>query len=165
MSVIQRPSVCTFDCPDTCSLSVTVEDGRISKVRGSEAAPFTAGVICNKVAHDMAAFVHGRSASCIRCAAPARRVRQFERISWDAALDEIHARTSAVIDRWGPQAVTPLNYAGPHGMLAGDSMSLAVLPQAGRDPAFSPLDVRRRAQRSLGRHLWRGARLPAGTRR
>ena len=28
-----------------------------------------------------------------------------------------------MIDRWGPQAVTPLNYAGPHGMLAGDSMS------------------------------------------
>ena len=59
MSAIERASVCTFDCPDTCSLSVTVEDGRIAKVRGSEAAPFTAGVICNKVARDMPAFVHG----------------------------------------------------------------------------------------------------------
>jgi anaerobic selenocysteine-containing dehydrogenase len=59
MSAIERASVCTFDCPDTCSLSVTVEDGRITKVRGSEAAPFTAGVICNKVARDMTAFVHG----------------------------------------------------------------------------------------------------------
>jgi anaerobic selenocysteine-containing dehydrogenase len=47
----------------------------------------------------------------------------FERITWNHALDEIHARTTAVIDRWGPQAVAPLNYAGPHGMLAGDSMS------------------------------------------
>ena len=28
MGVIERDSVCTFDCPDTCSLSVTVEDGR-----------------------------------------------------------------------------------------------------------------------------------------
>ena len=28
-----------------------------------------------------------------------------------------------MIERWGPQAVSPLNYAGPHGMLAGDSMS------------------------------------------
>ena len=59
MSAIERASVCTFDCPDTCSLSVTVEEGRITKVRGSEAAPFTAGVICNKVARDMPAFVHG----------------------------------------------------------------------------------------------------------
>ena len=48
-----------LDCPDTCSLTVTVEDERIVKVRGSEAMPFTDGVICNKVAQDMAAFVHG----------------------------------------------------------------------------------------------------------
>ena len=124
MSVIERASVCTFDCPDTCSLSVTVDDGRITKVRGSEALPFTDGVICNKVAHDMAAFVHGPQ----RLLHPLRRTGPkgsgaFERITWDAALDEIHARTSEVIERWGPQAVTPLNYAGPHGMLAGDSMS------------------------------------------
>src|SRR6201996_393585 len=124
MSVIQRPSVCTFDCPDTCSLSVTVEDDRITKVRGSEAAPYTEGVICNKVAQEMGAFVHGPQ----RLLHPLRRTGakgsgQFERITWEAALDEIHARASTVIDRWGPQAVAPLNYAGPHGMLAGDSMS------------------------------------------
>ena len=124
MAVIERASVCTFDCPDTCSLSVTVEDERIIKVRGSESAPFTAGVICNKVAQDMAAFVHGPQ----RLLHPLRRTGpkgsgQFERISWDTALYEIHARVSTVIDRWGPQAVTPLNYAGPHGLLAGDSMS------------------------------------------
>jgi anaerobic selenocysteine-containing dehydrogenase len=124
MSVIQRASVCTFDCPDTCSLSVTVEDGRITRVRGSEAAPFTAGVICNKVARDMTAFVHGPQ----RILHPLRRTGPkgsgtFDCITWDQALDEIHARTSAVIEQWGPQAVSPLNYAGPHGMLAGDSMS------------------------------------------
>jgi anaerobic selenocysteine-containing dehydrogenase len=132
MSVIQRPSVCTFDCPDTCSLSVTVDDGRITKVRGSESAPFTDGVICNKVARDMTAFVHGPQ----RILHPLRRTGakgagSFERISWDAALDEIHARTTAVIERWGPQAVTPLNYAGPHGMLAGDSMSLRFFHKLG----------------------------------
>ena len=132
MSVIQRPSVCTFDCPDTCSLSVTVEDGRVTKVRGSDAAPTTEGVICNKVAQEMGAFVHGPQ----RLLYPLRRTGpkgsgQFERITWNAALDEIHARTRAVIDRWGPQAVTPLNYAGPHGMLAGDSMSLRFFHRLG----------------------------------
>ena len=124
MVIIERASVCTFDCPDTCSLSVTVEAGRITKVRGSDAAPITAGVICNKVAQDMGAFVHGPQ----RLLHPLRRTGpkgsgQFEPISWDAALDEIHARVSTVIERWGPEAVTPLNYAGPHGLLAGDSMS------------------------------------------
>jgi anaerobic selenocysteine-containing dehydrogenase len=124
VAVIERASVCTFDCPDTCSLSVTVEAGRITKVHGSDAAPYTAGVICNKVAQEMGAFVHGPQ----RLLHPLRRTGpkgsgQFEPISWDAALDEIHARVGAVIERWGPEAVTPLNYAGPHGFLAGDSMS------------------------------------------
>ncbi len=81
MTLEEHPSVCTFDCPDTCSLSVTVEDGHIVKVRGSEAAPFTDGVICNKVAQDMAAFVHGPQ----RLLHPLRRTGpkgsgQFERI-------------------------------------------------------------------------------------
>ena len=125
MDTMERAAVCTFDCPDTCSLTVTVEGDRVVKVRGSEAIPFTAGVVCNKVAQDIPGFVHGS----LRLMHPLRRTGpkgsgQFERISWDAALDEIHARTSGVMRRWGPQAVMPLNYAGPHGLLAYDSMSL-----------------------------------------
>jgi anaerobic selenocysteine-containing dehydrogenase len=125
MALDERASVCTFDCPDTCSLTVTVADERIVKVRGSSAAPYTAGVICSKVAQGMEAFVHGPQ----RLLYPLRRSGpkgsgEFARVSWAAALDEIHRRVGAVIDRWGAQAVLPLNYAGPHGFLAGDSMSL-----------------------------------------
>ncbi|HET7884142.1 MAG TPA: molybdopterin-dependent oxidoreductase [Acetobacteraceae bacterium] len=132
MSAIERAGVCTFDCPDTCSLTVTVEDARIAKVRGSEAAPFTAGVICNKVARDMPAFVHGPQ----RILHPLRRTGvkgsgTFERITWDEALDVIHDRTTEVIQRWGTQAVSPLNYAGPHGLLAYDSMSLRFFHKLG----------------------------------
>jgi anaerobic selenocysteine-containing dehydrogenase len=124
MAIDERASVCPFDCPDTCSLSVSVENGCVLKVRGSNATPYTAGVICNKVARDMGAFVHGPG----RLLHPLRRIGakgsgQFEPISWGAALDEIHERVMRVIGRWGPQAVMPLNYAGPHGFLAGDSMS------------------------------------------
>lgn len=137
MALDEHPSVCTFDCPDTCSLTVTVEDDRIVKVRGSEALPFTAGVICNKVAQDMGAFVHGPN----RLLHPLRRSGtkgsgQFERISWDAALDEIHRRVGEVMDRWGPQAVTPLNYAGPHGFLAYDSMSLRFFHKLGATQVY-----------------------------
>ncbi len=132
-----HPSVCTLDCPDTCSLSVIVEDGRIKKVRGSEALPYTDGVICNKVAQDMAAFVHGPH----RLLHPLRRTGAkgagtFARISWDEALDEIHARVTDVINRWGPQAVTPLNYAGPHGFLSGDSMSLRFFHRLGASQVY-----------------------------
>ncbi|HEX5327297.1 MAG TPA: molybdopterin-dependent oxidoreductase, partial [Acetobacteraceae bacterium] len=137
MALEEHPSVCTYDCPDTCSLSVTVDDGRIVKVRGSKAAPFTDRVICNKVAQDMGGFVHGPQ----RLLHPLRRVGpkgagQFERIGWDAALDEIHERVTAVIRRWGPQAVMPLNYAGPHGFLAGDSMSMRFFNRLGASQLY-----------------------------
>jgi anaerobic selenocysteine-containing dehydrogenase len=110
MSIDQRASVCTFDCPDACSLTVSVDDGHIVEVRGSDAVPYTAGVICNKVARDMGDFVHGPR----RLLHPLRRVGpkgsgQFERVSWVQALDEIHQRVSDIAGRWGPQAVMPLN--------------------------------------------------------
>jgi anaerobic selenocysteine-containing dehydrogenase len=137
MATSEHASVCTLDCPDTCSLTVTVEDQRITKVRGSAALSYTAGVICNKVAHHTGEFVHGQG----RILHPLQRVGprgsgRFRRIEWDAALDVIHDRVTAVVDRWGPQAVMPLNYAGPHGMLAGDSMSLRFFHKLGATQLF-----------------------------
>ena len=58
-SVRTRPSVCPLDCPDTCSLAVETDGVRILDVRGSKANPYTAGVICNKVARSYPEFVHG----------------------------------------------------------------------------------------------------------
>src|SRR5712671_5814552 len=132
MATEERASVCTFDCPDACSLRVSVVDDRIVKVRGSEAAPYTGGVICNKVAREMTEFVHGPG----RLLYPLRRLgpkgsEQFERISWDMALDDIYKRVNEIVGRWGPEAVMPLNYAGPHGLLAGDSMSLRFFNRLG----------------------------------
>ena len=125
-------SVCPLDCPDTCSLSVTVADDQVVAVRGSKANPITHGAVCTKVATLYPEFVHGAN----RLRHPLRRVGpkgsgQFERISWGEALDTIHRNVSRIIDRYGPQAVLPLNYAGPHGMLAGDSMSLRFFHKIG----------------------------------
>src|SRR5439155_1672277 len=116
---VERPSVCPLDCPDTCSLTVTVEDDRIVAIRGSHANPYTGGVLCAKVPEAYPAFVYGAG----RLRTPLRRVGdrgegRFERITWGEALDLIHARFTAVIDAHGPQAILPLNYAGAHGMLA-----------------------------------------------
>jgi anaerobic selenocysteine-containing dehydrogenase len=127
-----KPSVCPLDCPDTCSLAVTVSGDEVVAVRGSTANPITHGAVCAKVAQDYPAFVHGPN----RVRYPQRRVGakgagQFERISWNEALGTIHHRVSRVVDRYGPQAVLPLNYAGPHGMLAGDSMSLRFFHRLG----------------------------------
>ena len=122
---VEHASVCPLDCPDTCSLTVTVEDERVVNIRGSHANPYTDGVLCAKVPRAYPEFVHGER----RVRTPLRRVGpkgegKFVRISWAKALDEIHARVTAVIAEHGPQAVMPFNYAGPHGFLAGGSMDL-----------------------------------------
>ena len=99
------------------------DGARILDVRGSNANPYTAGVICNKVARSYPEFVHGSE----RLTRPLKRVGRrggdtFAPISWDEALDLIHAGISGAVARHGPQTVLPLNYAGPHGELAGGSM-------------------------------------------
>jgi anaerobic selenocysteine-containing dehydrogenase len=81
------PSVCPLDCPDTCSMTVTVQDNQVIRVRGSRANPLTRGALCAKVAH-YPEYVHGPD----RLLTPLRRVGakgrgHFESIRWDAALD------------------------------------------------------------------------------
>ena len=120
---IVKSSVCPLDCPDTCSLAVTVDNGEITRVRGTRVNPYTAGAICDKVAKYYPAFVHGER----RLRTPQRRSGvpgsgEFETIGWDEALAEIAARTRVAIDEHGPQTVLPFNYAGPHGQLAVGSM-------------------------------------------
>jgi len=132
IATTEHASVCPLDCPDTCSLTVTVENAKIVKIRGSRANPYTAGVICAKVAGSYPDWVHGPG----RLQTPLRRVGakgegRFERVSWDQALDIVHERVTAVIAAHGPQAVAPLNYAGPHGMLAYASMDLRFFNRLG----------------------------------
>ncbi len=129
---MKLPSVCPLDCPDTCSLSVTVDDDRVVAVRGSKANPYTAGVLCAKVSKAYPDFVHGAN----RLTRPLRRIGakgegRFEPLSWDDALDVIYEKCAAVIATHGPQAVAPFNYAGPHGMLADGSMDLRFFHKLG----------------------------------
>ena len=42
-------TACPLDCPDSCTLDVTVENGRVVKIDGGDANPVTRGFICAKV--------------------------------------------------------------------------------------------------------------------
>ncbi len=110
-------SVCPHDCPSACSLSVSVEGGRIVDVVGDPAHPFTRGVICGKV-HDYTERVY----SPLRVLHPMRRVGEkgageFEWISWADAIEEIAHRFTRVMAQWGPQAILPFSYAGTLGKI------------------------------------------------
>ena len=51
--IVQRiaRTVCPHDCPSTCALDVEVLEGNvIGRVRGAKDDPYTAGIICEKVA-------------------------------------------------------------------------------------------------------------------
>lgn len=116
-------TVCPLDCADTCSLEVAVEGGTLARVRGGKANPFTRGKLCAKVVNAFPAQVHGD----LRIKTPLLREdslggRNFQPISWEHALDIIFERFADVIQRWGSQAIAPLCYGGPMGILAGGSM-------------------------------------------
>lgn len=110
-------SVCPLDCPDTCSLTVTIEDGRLATVDGSHRNPVTDGYICAKVRR-----YPERVYSPLRVLYPQRRVgtkgaARFERISWDAAIDLIASRLTQIVAAHGGEAVLPYHYGGSNGVL------------------------------------------------
>src|ERR1051325_8973912 len=45
---------CPHDCPDTCAMLVTVENGVATKIQGDPSMPFTDGTLCTKVARPFA---------------------------------------------------------------------------------------------------------------
>jgi anaerobic selenocysteine-containing dehydrogenase len=116
-------AACPHDCPDTCAMLVTVENGRAIDIRGARDHPPTNGTLCTKVAHYL-----DRTYSPDRLRYPMRRVGakgegRFARISWNEALDEIAERFSAIAESSdGPQAILPYSYAGTMGLLQGSSM-------------------------------------------
>ena len=123
-SVVNRRLVraaCPHDCPDTCGLIVTVENGVATKIQGAPDLPITDGTLCTKVAYYLE-----RTYSEQRLKYPMRRVGakgegKFERISWDEALDTIAARFGE-LSRTDPRAIVPCSYGGTLGLVQGGSM-------------------------------------------
>jgi anaerobic selenocysteine-containing dehydrogenase len=118
-----RYSVCALDCPDCCALTLTVENGRATKLRGDAAHPITRGFLCGKVAQYLE-----REYSPGRLLYPQKRVGakgegRFERITWDEALDTIAARLKSVAGEFGSEAILPYSYAGNMGYLNFNGMS------------------------------------------
>ena len=114
--------VCPHDCPDTCALRITVEDGRVTRVAGDPDHPPTHGTLCTKVSR-----YAERTYAADRVLTPLKRVGKkgegrFVPVGWDEALDDIATRLKAVAAR-DPQAVLPYSYAGTMGLVQGEGMA------------------------------------------
>jgi anaerobic selenocysteine-containing dehydrogenase len=118
-----RHSVCALDCPDTCSLLLTIDDtGKATRLRGDPAHPVTRGFLCGKVARYLE-----REYDPTRLLYPQRRIGakgegRFVRVPWDEALDEIAARLKSIAAEFGSEAILPYSYAGTMGLLNGSGM-------------------------------------------
>jgi anaerobic selenocysteine-containing dehydrogenase len=121
---------CPHDCPDTCALLTTVQDGVAIKVQGDPAHAQTGGVLCTKVSRYTERTYHPD-----RVLHPLKRVGpkgsgQFVRVSWDEALADI-AQRLAVIAARDPEAILPYSYAGTMGLVQGESMDRRFFHQLG----------------------------------
>src|SRR5438094_4421929 len=116
-------AVCPHDCPDTCSMVVTVADGRAVSLRGDRDHPFTKGFLCQKVSRYLDRVYHAD-----RLKWPMKRIGpkgkgQFARISWDEAIDTIAQRFAHIAaSQEGPQVILPYSYGGTMGKLQGSSL-------------------------------------------
>ncbi len=115
-------TACPLDCPDACSLAVTVNEGKIVEIDGSRHNPVTGGFICAKV-RKFGERVYGPD----RLLYPAiRKGRKgdgrFARATWDDALDLIAERFAQAKASAGGASILPFSYGGSNGILTQDNL-------------------------------------------
>lgn len=110
---------CPHDCPDTCSMVYTVQDEKLISVKGNPDHPMTRGGLCVKLKDYEKRHYHPD-----RLLYPLKRTgpkgsKQFKRITWDEALDEISTKWKKIIKEDGSQAIMPVSYLGNQGLVHG----------------------------------------------
>ena len=112
---------CPHDCPDTCALLTTVENGVAVRVQGNPAHAHTGGVLCAKVSKYPERTYHPeRILTPLKRSGP-KGSGQFTPVGWDEALQDIAARLAQIAAR-DPEAIVPYSYAGTMGLVQGESM-------------------------------------------
>ena len=124
-------TVCPLDCPDSCSLDVRLQDGRITSIDGSSLNPVTDGYICAKV-RKFPERVYGPD----RLLYPAVRkgpkgFASFQRTSWDEALAMIAERLSEAREKWSGESILPYSYGGSNGLLTQDTSDATLFRRLG----------------------------------
>jgi anaerobic selenocysteine-containing dehydrogenase len=119
-------TACPLDCPDSCSLDVTVERGRVLSIDGADDNPVTRKFICAKVRR-FADRLYGEDRllyPAVRQGAKGQGV--FTRVTWDEALDHIADRMTSIRDSRGAEAILPFCYGGSNGLLTQDTNDAAL---------------------------------------
>lgn len=114
-------TACTLDCPDSCSLSVTVRGGKLVTIDGSTRNDATKGYICAKVRH-FGDRIYGDARLLYPAVRKGRKGDgQFARITWDEALQLVADKMCEARERWGAESILPYSYGGSNGLLTQDT--------------------------------------------
>ena len=113
---------CPHDCPDTCSLVTTVDNGVALRVQGNAGHPHTDGALCTKVSRYTERTYHPERLLHPLVRTGPKGSGQFKRVGWDEALDTVAQRLKDIAAR-NPQAVVPYSYAGTMGLVQGEGMA------------------------------------------
>lgn len=116
-------------CSRACGITVTVEDGRFTRIRGDDDHPISKGYICQKAAR----LAHYQNHDD-RLTHPLMRLPDgsFVRVTWDQALDDIAQRLKDVRDQHGGRAFAFYGGGGQANHLGG--MYAQQLRKAMRSP-------------------------------
>src|SRR2546426_4524058 len=110
-------TACPLDCPDACSLAVTVQHGKVIEIDGSHKNPVTEGFICAKV-RKFGQRVYGPDRILYPAIRKGRKgAGQFKRMSWDEALELIACRFRQAKADAGGASILPYSYGGSNGLL------------------------------------------------
>src|SRR5688572_4141101 len=124
-------TACPLDCPDACTIRVTLRGGRVTKIDGVVENEITRGFICAKVRHfDKRVYgddrlLHPAIRSGVKGAAA------FKPVRWDDALDLIVSKINDVREQFGAEAILPLSYGGSNGLLTQDTTDAALFRRLG----------------------------------
>lgn len=115
-------TACPLDCPDACSLAVTVQQGKIVTIDGSRRNPVTDGYICAKV-RTFGDRVYGSDRLLYPAVRSGRKGSgQFTRATWDEAIELIATRFEQAKAQHGGESILPYSYGGSNGMLTQDNI-------------------------------------------
>ncbi len=114
-------TACPLDCPDACTLVVTLRGGRVHRIDGSPKNEITNGYICAKVRHfDQRVYGDDRILHPAVRTGP-KGTGRFHRVSWDEALELVAARMRDISAAFGAEAILPVSYGGSNGLLTQDT--------------------------------------------
>ncbi len=124
-------TACTLDCPDACSLAVTVSDGRITHIDAAPENPLTDGWICAKVRrHAQRVYAPERVQTPMVRTGP-KGSGEFRSTSWEEAVGLIADRMRTAIGHRGADAVVAFTYNSSSAVLERASLTEAFFAALG----------------------------------